>query len=548
MQPAIKTMSSFAKPKTRSEQGDQGHELNLDSDLPIVVPSLPATARQRRVALIVVAVLTIASALVAPVAQIQVGRIDAFVPVLQTVMAAADLLTATLLSAQYRIQPDRALLAVIAGYIFSGAMAFLQTLSFPGGYAPGGVIGDGYNTPAWFFVLWHTMFPLSILAYSLLKDMPSSSIPGEKSGAALAMTLAAVFLAICALTWIVTSKVTDLPSFYTGSVTLQTRFGNQINVALWSLGALTLSVLFLRRRTILDLWLMLTLFAWMPNFLVAAVASSVRFSLGWYAARGFALIASCTLLCVLLAETSMLYSVLANAMAMQKRERRNRLMSIDAATAAIGHEIKSPLGSIVLNVSSALEQLHTDEPDVSELQQTLAEIEDAALRIDATISSVRDVFKGNAGEPSAFYLEDVARQVVRLLQYELRLNSIVVREQFASEPRRVRADPRQMQQVILNLMKNAIEVLRDTAGPRWIDLSTRLQGAFVALRVRDSGPGIADEVRPRIFEAFFTTKAEGTGLGLAVCRAITEKQGGKLKLISAGPHGTTFQLELPAGE
>jgi len=92
-------------------------------------------------------------------------------------------------------------------------------------------------------------------------------------------------------------------------------------------------VLFVRSRTMLDLWLMVTLLAWLPNFLVAAVASSVRFSMGWYAARGFALVASCMLLSVLLTEMTVLYSRLTSALAMQRRERANRLVSIDAATA-----------------------------------------------------------------------------------------------------------------------------------------------------------------------------------------------------------------------
>src|SRR5206468_3419709 len=124
-------------------------------------------------------------------ANVQIGRIDSFVPVLQTVLSAADLLTATLLFAQYSVQPHRALLAVASGYLFSGSAAFLQTLSFPGGYAPGGIIGDGYNTPAWFFALWHTTFVLSILAYALLKDKKATSV--RSTTANIAITLSFVF-------------------------------------------------------------------------------------------------------------------------------------------------------------------------------------------------------------------------------------------------------------------------------------------------------------------------------------------------------------------
>jgi hypothetical protein len=108
-------------------------------------------------------------------------------------------------------------------------------LSFPGGYAPSGITGDGYNTPAWFFVLWHATFGFSILAYALLKDKNDTSV--RSTTANIAITLACVFGAMAALTWLVTTKVGYLPSFYTTSVTLQTRLGNQINVALLLWGA-----------------------------------------------------------------------------------------------------------------------------------------------------------------------------------------------------------------------------------------------------------------------------------------------------------------------
>src|SRR3954454_19288694 len=240
-----------------------------ERDLPAVVALTPATPRQRAIAVgVVIAIVTVA-ALVAPFAGIQLRMIDSFVPVLQTILSAADLLTAVLLFAQYSVQPHRALLVVAGGYLLSASFAFLQTLSFPNGYAPNGIIGDGYNTPAWFFVLWHATFSLSILAYGLLKEKKGTS--GQPAGG-IATTLACVAAMVAGLSWLVTARAESLPSFYETSITLQTRLGNQINYALFVLGAVTLLLLFVRRRTVLDLWLMVTLVAWLPNFLVAAVA------------------------------------------------------------------------------------------------------------------------------------------------------------------------------------------------------------------------------------------------------------------------------------
>src|SRR5436190_1365804 len=155
---------------------NQQYLLDADHDLPVVVPLMPSTPGHRAVAAGVIVALLVAAVLIAPFANVQMGRIDSFVPVLQTVLSAADLLTATLLLAQYSVQPHRALLALASGYLFSGSAAFLQTLSFPGGYAPDGIIGDGTNTPAWFFVLWHTTFALSILAYALFKNKNDTSV------------------------------------------------------------------------------------------------------------------------------------------------------------------------------------------------------------------------------------------------------------------------------------------------------------------------------------------------------------------------------------
>jgi signal transduction histidine kinase len=527
------------------EENTRQEAPTTDRDFPVVVALMPATPRERTVAVGVVVAVLVLAALVAPFANVQIGRIDSFVPVLQTVLSAADLLTAILLLAQYSVQPHRALLAAASGYLFSGSAAFLQTLSFPGGYAPDGIIGDGTNTPAWFFVLWHTTFGLSILAYALLKDRNDSSV--RSTSVNIAITLACVFGAMAALTWLMTSGIGYLPSFYTTSVTLQTRLGNQINVALLLLGSVTLLILFVRSRTVLDLWLMVTLFAWLPNFLVAAVASSVRFSLGWYAARGFALVASCTLLSVLLTEMTVLYSRLTSALTMQRRERANRLVSIDAATAAIAHEVRTPLGSITLNASTARQLVLVQPPPLEEMDEILKEIEAASLRVGGTIASVRGLFQEAADRPTKICIEDVARQALRLLQHELQVNEIAVVTELLAAPPSVSADPSQLQQVILNLIKNAIEAMNSIpVGDRQLKVSTRVdENSHVLLSVQDTGAGIHPQDQGRIFEAFFTTKRTGMGLGLAICRTIVERHAGSLVLAEASPRGSTFEVGLP---
>ena len=158
-----------------------------EQDFPLIIANTPATERQRAIAVGVAVLLIVAAAAIAPFASIQLGQIDAFIPVLQTALSIADLITAALLFAQYSIQPQRALLALASGYIFSGSFAFLQTLAFPGGYAPAGLIGDGPNSPAWIYVLWHTTFPAAILVYALSKDGRSRRLPVEIGKSAIAL-------------------------------------------------------------------------------------------------------------------------------------------------------------------------------------------------------------------------------------------------------------------------------------------------------------------------------------------------------------------------
>ena len=520
----------------------------LETDPPLVVASMPYTQRHRAMALGLVVSILVVSSFLAPFANQHIGRVDSFLPVVQTVMAAADLLTATLLFAQYSVQPHRALLIVASGYICAGSFAFLQTLSFPGSYAPNGLIGDVYNTPAWFFVLWYTTFPLSIIFYALLKDKGRMS--QGSTTANIAITLSIVFVLIALLSWLAIDGTGYLPQFFTTGLMRQTRLSNQFNIGLTILAGLVLVVLFVRRRTVLDLWLMVTVFAALPNFLVAAYAGSSRFSVGWYTARGFALVASVTLLSVLVAEMTMLYSRLASALTMQRRERTNRFVSIDAATAAIAHEVRSPLGSITVNADTAQQILGAKPPRLEELGAILKDIEEASLRVDNTITSIRGLFKHATDKPVTISVENVARQVLRLLQHELQFNGVLVATDFEDGVPFVRADPVQLQQVVLNLIKNAIESMaslpRDN---RRLNIGARVaQDSFVLLSIQDTGAGVPLRDRDRVFEAFFTTKSAGMGLGLAISRTIIERYGGRLLLGNTGPEGSTFEIALPIAQ
>jgi signal transduction histidine kinase len=519
-------------------------------DFPQIIANMPATGPQKAMAVGVTVILVVAVAVIAPFASVQLSRVDAFIPVLQTALSVVDLITAALLFAQYSIQPQRALLALASGYLFSASFAFLQTLAFPGGYALAGVIGDGPNSPAWIYVLWHITFPAAILVYAFSKDGPGAARAGRPAMTAIVTTIACVLAVVAGLTWIVTAKTEYLPTLFTTDVRLQTRLGNEINVALLLWGSTALVVLLVRSRTILDLWLMVTLLAYMPNFLVAIIGRSIRFTLGWYAARGFILVGSCMLLTVLLIETMLLYSRIASANTLLRRERTNRLLTVDAVTAAIVHELRSPLGAIALNADTALSQLWSTPPELEDMDDILTDIRAESHRAGAIMSSMRELTKKTTDQRELAHVEDVARLVLRLLQYDLQMSEVSVATEFQDNLPDVHLDITQLQQILLNLIKNAVDAMSSVAPEaRCLRLTTSFDGhATILLSVQDSGPGIPVEGRERIFDPFFTTKSGGMGLGLAISSTLAANFGGKLRLVKSDSDGSIFELAIPVGD
>lgn len=512
----------------------------------MIAATMPIDAPQRRAALAVVATLFCAALAGLPFAHIQLTRVDAFIPVLQSVLCVIDLVTAILLFAQYSIQPRLALLVLASGYLAGGLFAFLQTLAFPGAYAPAGLIGNGIDSPGWFFVWWNVTFPATVLLYALLKEKSGeASYPGKSVAVTIGATIGFALLFVAALTLLATKGIAYLPGLYVGGITQQTSFASQINLAMWCWNAVVVTILFLRRRTILDLWLVVTLLAWMPNFLIAAAVSAVRFSVGWYTARGFVLIASSTLLIVLLTETIMLYARLVDGMAVLRRERSNRLMSLHAATSAMAHEIRQPLTVIEAEGSAAEIWLEQTPPKIAELKASIASILASAGRTERIISSIQALFKNQISRKERISINSVVREALRMTDHDLRSNGVSTRVTLQRAFANI--DRVQLQQVIVNLIRNAIDAMaavpRDS---RVLGVSTKIEGKLtVLLTVEDAGPGIPAAHQKILLDPFFTTKPGGMGLGLAISQMIVEAHGGKLRLASTGPAGSAFEVSLP---
>jgi PAS domain S-box-containing protein len=226
----------------------------------------------------------------------------------------------------------------------------------------------------------------------------------------------------------------------------------------------------------------------------------------------------------------------------------SRQATMGAMTASIAHEIKQPLGAIGMNANAGLRWLTGPDANLSETQEALDQIVQNVHRIDQVIEGIRAMFKRGPGEQSFVDLRVLVGEVLALAQGEIESHRIAVRNDMPDELPAVTAERVQLQQVLLNLIMNASEAMSALNGrERRLTIAAQVdpQDRSVTITVEDTGCGIDPEQLPRVFDAFFTTKPEGTGLGLFVSRSIIEAHGGRLLASCGSPFGTVFHLTLP---
>jgi C4-dicarboxylate-specific signal transduction histidine kinase len=234
---------------------------------------------------------------------------------------------------------------------------------------------------------------------------------------------------------------------------------------------------------------------------------------------------------------------------MQRRERTNRLLSVEAVTGAIAHELGAPLGAIALNASTALSQLRSHPRELEDMEDILSDIEADSHRAAAIVSSIREMTTKTIHRSALTSAEDVGQLALRLLKHDLQINEVSVTAEFQSNLPEVQIDGIELQQVLLNLVTNAIDAMSSSPPEaRRLRLKTSFDGqSTVLMSVQDSGPGISAVDRERIFDPFFTTKPGGMGLGLAISSTLVASRGGKLRLIKSDSDGSIFQLAIPVG-
>jgi C4-dicarboxylate-specific signal transduction histidine kinase len=223
-----------------------------------------------------------------------------------------------------------------------------------------------------------------------------------------------------------------------------------------------------------------------------------------------------------------------------------RVMTIGELTASIAHEVNQPLAAIVTNGNACLRWLAGATPNLFEARQAVERIIKDSYRASEVIARIRTLVKKTPPRNDWVDLNDVIIEVLALAHNEVRRNRVSLEQQLRQDLPRVRGDRVQLQQVVLNLIMNGLEAIaRNKDGTRELSVNTTADDANnVIVAVRDSGEGLDSANLERVFDAFYTTKPEGMGMGLAISRTIIESHGGRLWATANSPKGAVFQFML----
>ena len=526
----------------------------------VFLSTLPAGRRERRLALTVVLVSGGIFLALAPFARRPLDPVWAFIPVYESALVINDLVTAVLLFGQFGILRSRALRVLATAYLFTAFMTVAHALTFPGLFAPTGLLGAGPQSTAWLYMFWHGGFPLLVIVYAMLEisNTEASRPPGRPAFAILG-SIAAALVGAGAFMLLATAGQSALPAImhdnhYTPSM-------SAVIALIWGLSLVALGTLWRRRpHSVLDLWLMVVLCAWLFDVGLAVVLNAGRFDLGFYAGRIYGLLAASFVLVVLLLENGMLYARLVETHEGERRERRRAQQAEEAATGAnrakseflsrMSHELRTPLNGIL-----GFAQLLELDVETPEQRDAVEHILKGGRHLLGLINEVLDIARIEAGKYS-ISLEPVetgdvisgALDLVRPLAAArgIGLSTAVVWRGH------VLADRQRLQQVLLNLLSNAVKYNRPE-GAVTVSCEAPASAGRCRLTVADSGPGIAPERMHRLFTPFDRLDVpdgsiEGTGLGLALSKGLVELMGGALEARSTLGRGSTFSLELPIAE
>ena len=519
----------------------------LVSDHPFMLSTAPPSRTHLKIATALIAILFCGLVATIPFARIPLTGLSGLLPAYAAAALICEGLTAALVLTLYSAPLSPAIVVLASGYLFSALLIVPWALTFPEIMPKLGV--DSHLQSAAFVAAFRRLgFPIFVLAYLVLRDRPSTrdqSVPANRViVAAIIMTAAAVSV----IGWLAIGMPGELPALMSSALTATSRW-NYVPAAALTLYGVALIWLVLHRRTVIDLWLIVVLFALtIETILLGYVSAGVRMSLGWWAGRLYGLTSSGIVLTVLFFEQISLAGRLTRSMIAERRMRANRLTAMEALSASIAHEISQPLASIVTNADAGLRWLMRDPIHTEEVEAALRRIVDDGHRAGTVVKSIRSMFKSDSREQVPVEVNALIREVVGRFGEELRLSRITPELDLQAALPMVPVEPVQFQQLLANLITNAVDAMQGTATDlRILRITTRrIAAGSVAVAVVDCGTGIEAGKKSQVFEPFFSTKAEGMGMGLMFCRLVVESHGGSLTVTDNEPCGTIFEFVLPA--
>jgi two-component system sensor kinase FixL len=223
-----------------------------------------------------------------------------------------------------------------------------------------------------------------------------------------------------------------------------------------------------------------------------------------------------------------------------------RVTSLVEMAASIAHELNQPLAAIRASSEACQRWLDRSEPDMDEARASLSRITQSAARASDVISRVRALSRRSDPQHRPESFNAIVHETLSFVQYEIARHEIEPTVRLTIEKSSIEGDRVQLQQVVVNLLLNACQAMQDLSQEtRKLSITTSFDEAEAVLEISDSGIGIADDVMPSLFTPFFTTKTDGLGMGLSICRSIIESHGGRIWASSVPGKGTSFFVALP---
>jgi signal transduction histidine kinase len=520
----------------------------------------PPGPRDRRFALGAVAISFVVFVAIAPFAKLQLPQVWAFIPSYQSALVINDLITAVLLFGQYRILRSRALLVLASGYLFTASIAVVHALTFPGVFAPTGLLGAGPQTTAWLYMFWHSGFPLFVVAYALLKGERRDPGPRNRNeGASIVSSVGLVLMLVLGIALFVVLGQGLLPAVILGTHYTSAMLG--VISSVWALSFLALAVLWRRRPySVLDLWLMVVMCAWIFDIALGAVLNNGRFDLGFYAGRVYGLMAASFVLIMLLSENGILYARLAASFDAERRERRRAEQQglelaavnqeLEAFSYSVAHDLRAPLRGVD-GFSQALLEDYADKLD-DEGRLHLRYVRESAQQMAALIDDLLALSRVTRGEMlrERVNLSDTAAAVIDRLRRADPGRDVAVavaRDMVAA------ADARLVTVALENLLGNAWKFTGKQAEAT-IEFGVAPGSGAVPANgrttyfVRDNGAGFDMAHAGKLFGVFqrlhSTTEFDGTGIGLATVQRVVRRHGGRVWAEAEVGRGATFYFTL----